>query len=95
MGASKDPTVQRRSYEETINMPMDVFNHLGHRINLADELGRGGEGSVFNVQSDPMLVAKVYHKQVDPEKSEKLRVMRDMAVPELITVAAWPIGTSS
>ncbi len=58
---------------------------------LGRELGRGGEGAVYPVQSAPDLVAKIYLKLPTPLKAEKLRSMARRASPALLRVAAWPV----
>src|SRR5688572_26014849 len=58
---------------------------------LGRELGRGGEGAVYPVQSAPDLVAKIYLKPPAPLKVEKLRGMARRASPALLRVAAWPV----
>jgi DNA-binding helix-hairpin-helix protein with protein kinase domain len=60
-------------------------------IVLGRELGRGGEGAVYPVQSAPDLVAKIYLKLPTPLKAEKLRSMARRASPALLRVAAWPV----
>jgi DNA-binding helix-hairpin-helix protein with protein kinase domain len=60
-------------------------------IVLGRELGRGGEGAVFPVQSVPDLVAKIYLKSPTALKAEKLRSMARRASPALLRVAAWPV----
>lgn len=58
---------------------------------LGRELGRGGEGAVYPVQSVPDVVAKIYLKPPTPLKVEKLRSMARRASPALLRVAAWPV----
>jgi DNA-binding helix-hairpin-helix protein with protein kinase domain len=60
-------------------------------IVLGRELGRGGEGAVYPVQSVPDLVAKIYLKPPTALKAEKLRSMARRASPALLRVAAWPV----
>jgi DNA-binding helix-hairpin-helix protein with protein kinase domain len=58
---------------------------------LGDELGRGGEGSVFEVVGNPSVVAKVYHKTPLPEDQvAKLRVMSSVWSAGLEKISAWP-----
>jgi DNA-binding helix-hairpin-helix protein with protein kinase domain len=61
------------------------------RIALGRELGRGGEGSVYDVAGRTDLVAKVYHRSPSSEKTQKLLLMPKMAVPQLLALTAWPI----
>ena len=62
----------------------------GSRVRLGRQLGRGGEGAVFEVAGDTR-VAKIYHKTPAPAKVDKLRVMTRAATPALRKVAAWPV----
>ena len=62
----------------------------GSRVRLGRQLGRGGEGAVFEVAGDAR-VAKIYHKAPAPAKVDKLRVMTRAATPALLKVAAWPV----
>jgi DNA-binding helix-hairpin-helix protein with protein kinase domain len=65
----------------------------GKRLSLGIELGRGGEASVFSVEGNPTLVAKVYHQPPTAEKSEKLSRMVELQNERLLALAAWPMGT--
>ena len=56
-------------------------------------LGQGGEGAVYELSGVPDLVAKTYHRPIDPRKQIKLRAMSAVASPALTTVAAWPTAT--
>ena len=46
----------------------------GAIIQLGDQVGRGGEGSVFAVRGDGSRVAKIYHA-ADPNNEMKLKSM--------------------
>jgi len=59
---------------------------------LGAELGRGGEGAVYEVPSDPALVAKIYHRVLSPGKAEKLSAMVRVGTPDLLKFSAWPIS---
>ena len=75
---------------------MRLFTAQGDPIDLADELGRGGEGVVCALRMRPALVAKVYHAPVDPARQAKLRWMaaaeRHADAP-LRALCAWPLHT--
>src|SRR5581483_3902055 len=62
----------------------------GQTVRLGKELGRGGEGAVFEVPDNPELVAKIYHKPVEAARADKLRKMVSIATNELTRYAAWP-----
>ncbi len=61
----------------------------GEIIFLGKEIGRGGEGSVFEVKDRADLVAKIYHEPIDEEKAEKLRLMAHSKNDKLLRLAAW------
>jgi DNA-binding helix-hairpin-helix protein with protein kinase domain len=65
----------------------------GNAVRLGRELGRGGEGSVFDVRGRPDTVAKVYHSAPKPDHAAKLTAMAAMAEDRLTKIAAWPTGT--
>lgn len=67
--------------------------HRGHVVTLGRELARGGEGAVFDVVANPLLVAKIYHKPPAQDKSQKLRAMAKGCTDALSKVAAWPSET--
>jgi len=64
--------------------------HAGTDIRLGRELGRGGEGTVHELQEDPGRVAKRYAEPADPRKVRKLVAMTLAANPALLGIAAWP-----
>ncbi|RRA47881.1 helix-hairpin-helix domain-containing protein [Acidipila sp. EB88] len=55
---------------------MKYQDQRGKKVVLANELGKGGEASVFAVQGEPKLVAKVYHAH-SGKRAEKLKAMVD------------------
>lgn len=67
-----------------------LFDQANRAITLSNRLGIGGEGSVFEIASDPNVVAKVYHKPASKENNAKLKAMVALANPSLLKVAAWP-----
>jgi DNA-binding helix-hairpin-helix protein with protein kinase domain len=73
--------------------PGPLLDGQRHPITLGKELGRGGEGAVFEVMGQPDAVAKVYLKPPSTERAEKLSAMSGMATPPLLKIAAWPTGT--
>ena len=72
---------------------MKYFSSKGLSIPLGRELGRGGEGAVFEVPSDPGVVAKIYHKTPDLKKQAKLSFMASTADQKLLSYVAWPEAT--
>jgi DNA-binding helix-hairpin-helix protein with protein kinase domain len=59
-------------------------------VRLGAELGRGGEGAVFELHGNSALVAKIYLKPASPFKAEKLHAMSRGATPGILRIAAWP-----
>lgn len=64
----------------------------GSTVKVGRELGRGGEGAVFEVVGTPDVVAKIYHRQVTAEKQKKLAIMAGLTTLPLLEIAAWPTG---
>jgi DNA-binding helix-hairpin-helix protein with protein kinase domain len=73
--------------------PGRLLDARGNPITLGKELGRGGEGAVFDVVGQPDAVAKVYLKPPSAQHAAKLSAMAGMATPSLLRIAAWPTGT--
>lgn len=70
-----------------------MFNSRGNPIQLGRELGRGGEGAVFETQGSPGFVAKIYLAPPDAKKQSKLTFMAQAADASLLKYAAWPQDT--
>ena len=70
-----------------------IFDPAGVPVGLGKELGRGGEGAVYDIHGHPDCVAKVYLKSKLAAHGEKLAAMVAMAEPKLLSLAAWPIST--
>jgi DNA-binding helix-hairpin-helix protein with protein kinase domain len=66
-------------------------NRKGESIQLGRLLGKGGEGTVYEVLGASSLVAKIYHQPLDPEKASKLHAMSDMKTDRLLALTAWPM----
>ncbi|HMS40320.1 MAG TPA: tetratricopeptide repeat protein [Pyrinomonadaceae bacterium] len=65
------------------------YDSQGNSYTLNQQIGRGGEGTVFFCPNDLSLVAKIYHESIDEEKAEKLRWMAENQNDQLLKVAAW------
>ncbi len=67
----------------------------GQTIEIGRELGKGGEGAVYEVATNQHLVAKLYNERHQPDalKQAKLRFMATTADAELLNYAAWPQET--
>ena len=70
---------------------MRLVSGADHPVELGKELGRGGEGAVYEIVGRPGFVAKLYHQPVDADKALKLQGMARQAHPSLLTIAAWPV----
>ena len=57
---------------------------------LGRQIGAGGEGTVYLVDGDPGLVAKIYAEPPGPEQVAKLEAMIASGDELLGRVAAWP-----
>ncbi len=69
---------------------LQLFDAQGKSIRLGHQIGRGGEGAVYEVQEHPDKVAKIYHKPVDSKQAAKLDGMVGAKTPQLVKVSAWP-----
>jgi DNA-binding helix-hairpin-helix protein with protein kinase domain len=67
----------------------------GKTIEIGRELGKGGEGAVYEIPAKNHWVAKLYnaHHQPDAPKQAKLHFMAATADAELLNYAAWPQET--
>src|SRR5438105_645049 len=71
----------------------NVYDHLGRPLTLGRQIGKGGEGSVFEIINSPELVAKIYHNPPSALHQNKLRAAIAAARKELCNIAAWPTCT--
>jgi DNA-binding helix-hairpin-helix protein with protein kinase domain len=69
-----------------------LFDDKGAPVLLGDEVGKGGEGAVFNVQGNPVVVAKVYFNSISRDKADKIATMASIGTERIRKLAAWPIG---
>lgn len=65
----------------------------GAVVQIGRVLGKGGEGSVYEVPANPGQVAKLYHRMPDATKQAKLTFMAATADNQLLHYAAWPQET--
>ena len=45
----------------------------GRQVGLGKQLGRGGEATVYAVEGEPGIVAKVYHRSLMERKPKSFR----------------------
>src|SRR5262245_22084464 len=72
-----------------------ICDDAGNRIELGENLGTGGEGSVYAILAaheagSEIQVAKLYHQPLTAEKRAKLSSMVSCNSAALRAVAAWP-----
>ncbi|PIE83360.1 MAG: hypothetical protein CSA09_02510 [Candidatus Contendobacter odensis] len=63
----------------------------GNTVVLGRQLGRGGEGSVYEIAGRPGFVAKIYHQPLNTERILKLEGMVRQTHPSLQEISAWPV----
>lgn len=69
---------------------MVLYDSSGRIIKTGAEVGRGGEGTIFAVDRQPDLLAKVYHSAPSARKAEKLAQMAGARTDALARATAWP-----
>lgn len=74
-------------------MTTQYIDNTGQQISLGKLIGKGGEGSVYEIAGDKHFVAKIYHQSVTTEKATKLAAMTAIGKPEIMAFAAWPRAT--
>jgi DNA-binding helix-hairpin-helix protein with protein kinase domain len=67
-----------------------TFKGTSSAYTVAQELGRGGEGQVFELSGNSQLVLKVYNEPVQQDKIRKLRLMTSLGDAKIEQYAAWP-----
>ncbi|MFZ5445689.1 MAG: hypothetical protein ACOZQL_37195 [Myxococcota bacterium] len=70
-------------------MQSPLVDGQGRPVRLGRELGRGGEGIVFEV--DDKRVAKLYLHPLEQQKSDKLEAMACLGSDAIRKFAAWPL----
>lgn len=71
-------------------LPPEVVDGSGRALKLGALVGQGGEAAVYDVASEPGIVAKIYHKPIDQQRAAKIRVMPSMANDGLARLTSWP-----
>ena len=59
------------------------------------ELGRGGEGTVYELQNNSSLVLKKYNEPLTATQTAKLRYMVSIRSAAIEAYAAWPVGLAT
>ena len=70
-----------------------LYTSKGTVVDIGRELGRGGEGSVFDIPAMSNEVAKLSHELPDRKKQAKLTFMASAADVKLLNYIAWPQET--
>jgi len=60
-------------------------------LKLGEELARGGEGAIYEIAGRPDVVAKLYLKAIDRERSEKISALVSLGNEKLRALTAWPV----
>ncbi len=71
----------------------NYFTGRHELIQLSQQLGRGGEGAVFDISGHANFVAKLYHQPPNAKKQAKLGFMAANATASLFEYCAWPKDT--
>ena len=61
-----------------------------HNYTTTQEIGKGGEGYVYELANNLSLVMKVYFEELSQAKIQKLQLMVAMANPQIDAYSAWP-----
>lgn len=75
------------------NINSRIFNNQGELVSLEKEIGRGGEGTIYEIKGSGELVAKIYHKPINTNKANKLSLMVSLKTDTLLKTFAWPVNT--
>ena len=68
----------------------DVVDSQGRPIPLGAILGKGGEGTVYEVRQTTVTAAKVYHKPLIQDRADKIWAMAGMRTEALAKLTSWP-----
>jgi DNA-binding helix-hairpin-helix protein with protein kinase domain len=74
-------------------MVMSLVTGRGGTVGLGRELGKGGEGAVYELPATSRAVAKLYHESLTPRKQEKIRLMARSVTRDLLSYTSWPVET--
>src|ERR1700728_4538976 len=73
------------------NVGTTVSGLDGSTYRLAKEIGKGAEGSVWSLDGEPGLVAKLRFKGLNSQDVAKITAMCRLRTDALGKIAAWPI----
>jgi DNA-binding helix-hairpin-helix protein with protein kinase domain len=75
----------------SVSVGSSVYGLDGLSYRLAEQIGKGGQGSVWSLDGRADLAAKFYHKGFTGDDVAKLSAMCRLKSDSLVSVAAWPI----
>lgn len=76
-------------------MKPTLYTATGECVTPGRELGKGGEGAVYDIEEFVDSVAKIYHTPPPALKQDKLAFMAATADAQLLNYVAWPPGNAS
>lgn len=74
-------------------MKPTLYTATGECVTPGRELGKGGEGAVYDIEEFADSVAKIYHTPPPALKQDKLAFMAATADAQLLNYVAWPQAT--
>ena len=72
---------------------MNLYDSHGRTLAIGQEVGRGGQGVVYEVRDRAEIVAKIYHRPATGDHARKLKLMTQLRTTTLMQIAAWPVDT--
>src|ERR1700682_5130523 len=73
--------------------PHQIRASNGRQIELGKELGRGGEGNVYEVRGAADIAAKLYHQGYADSRAEKIIAMTSAKLHTNASNIAFPIDS--
>lgn len=74
-------------------MKSTLYTATGECVTPDRELGKGGEGAVYDIEEFVDSVAKIYHTPPPALKQDKLAFMAATVDAQLLNYVAWPQAT--
>lgn len=75
-----------------MSAPFLVFSSNGQSITLGNEMGRGGEGVVYEIQGASDIAAKIYHHDRAIARAAKITAMTSAGLHTAAPNVAFPIN---